>query len=96
MYAELSWKYLALVNRKWVLQQQDNSSPHSVRKTKEELQELDAVELLPHPAYSPDLLPSDFHLFQAVAHSLHGRSFKTIEDVEMGCHEFFALMDKAW
>jgi hypothetical protein len=52
------------------------------------LRELDATKLLAHPAYSPDLAPSDFHLFQAMAHFLHGRSFKTIEDVEMGCCEF--------
>jgi hypothetical protein len=51
---------------------------------------------MPHPAYSPDLVPSDFHLFQAMAHFLHGHSFKPTEDVKMGCCEFFASKDKAW
>jgi hypothetical protein len=31
-----------------------------------------------------------------MAHFLLGRSFKAIEDVEMGCPEFFASKDKAW
>jgi hypothetical protein len=31
-----------------------------------------------------------------MAHFLRGRSFKTIEDVEMECREFFASKDKAW
>jgi hypothetical protein len=62
MYTELSQKYPALVNRKWVLLQQDNASPHTARKMKEKLRELDAMELLPHPAYSPNLSPSDSFL----------------------------------
>jgi histone-lysine N-methyltransferase SETMAR len=91
MYAEFSRKYPALVNSRRVLLQQGNA-----RKTKGKLQELDATELLPHPAYSPDLAPSDFHRFRAMARFLHGRSFKTIGDVEMGCNEMFASKDKAW
>jgi hypothetical protein len=62
---------------------------------KEKLQELDAIELLQHPAYSPDLVPLDFHLFRAKAHFLRGHRFKTIEDVEMGCRELFASKAKA-
>jgi histone-lysine N-methyltransferase SETMAR len=96
MYAELSRKYPALVNRRQVLLQQDNASPHTARKTKERLRELDATELLPRSAYSPDLAPSDFHLFRAMTRFLRGRSFKTIEDVEMVCRESFASKDKAW
>jgi hypothetical protein len=33
---------------------------------------------------------------RAMAHSLRGRGFKTIEDFEMGWREFFASKDKAW
>jgi histone-lysine N-methyltransferase SETMAR len=80
MYEDLSRKYPTLVNRKPVLL----PHPHTDRKTKEALRELNAIELLPRPAYSPDLAPSDFHLLRAMAHSLRGRGFKTIEDFEMG------------
>jgi histone-lysine N-methyltransferase SETMAR len=59
-----------LANRKRVLLQQDNASPHTARKTKETLRELDDIKLLLHPAYSLDLAPSDFHLFWAMAHFL--------------------------
>jgi hypothetical protein len=31
--------------------------------------------LLPHPAHSPDLAPSDCHLFGPVNDPLHGRNF---------------------
>jgi histone-lysine N-methyltransferase SETMAR len=96
MYAELSRKYPALVNRRRVLLQQDNASPHTARESKERLRELDATELLPHPAYSPNLAPSDFHIFRAMAHFVRGRSFKTIEDIKRGCLVFFASKDKAW
>jgi hypothetical protein len=49
--------------------------------------EVDAMKLQPRPAYSPDLAPSDFHLFRTMTHVLRGRSSRTIEDVEMGCRE---------
>jgi hypothetical protein len=62
MYAELNQKYPALVNRRRVLLQQDNASPHTARKMKEKLRELDATKLLLHPAYRPDPALSDFHL----------------------------------
>jgi hypothetical protein len=78
------------------LLQQDSASPHTARKTKKRLRELDATELAPHPAYSPDLASSDFHLFWSMAHFVRGRSFKTVEVVEMGCREYFASKDKVW
>src|SRR3954469_23682395 len=43
--------------------QHDNARPHTVKMTKEKLQAL-GWEVLPHPPYSPDLAPSDFHLFR--------------------------------
>ena len=96
MYAELSRKYPALVNRKRVLLQQDNAKPHTARQTKEKIRNLDAIELLPHPAYSPDLAPSDYHLFRSMAHFLRGRSFNNLDKVENGCREFFASKNKEW
>jgi histone-lysine N-methyltransferase SETMAR len=60
MYTVLLEKYPALVNRKRVLLQQDNASPHTAKKTLQKLEELEGIELLPHPAFSPDLEPSDY------------------------------------
>lgn len=96
MYAKLAQKYPALVNRKRVLLQQDNAKPHTARQTKEKIKNLDAIELLPHPAYSPDLAPSDYHLFRSMAHFLRGRNFNNLNDVENGCRTFFASKNKEW
>jgi len=90
MYTVLKEKYLALVNMNRVLFQQDNARPHTSRRTLHNLEEFDGVKLLPHPAYSPDLVPSDFNLFMSIAHFLSGRIFDNIADVEQGCCEFFA------
>ncbi|CAD5233672.1 unnamed protein product [Bursaphelenchus xylophilus] len=86
----------ALINRKCVLLQQDNAKPHTAKQTKENIKTLDAIELFPHPAYNPDLAPSDFHLFRSMAHFLRGRSFNDLDDVENGCREFFASKNKEW
>jgi len=54
-----------LTNRKSVLFQQDNVKPHTANRTAEKIVELEGIELLPHPAYSPDLAPSDYYLFRS-------------------------------
>ena len=52
--------------------------------------ELGGIELLPHPAYNPDLAPWDYRLFRSIAHLLRERNFENIEAVEVGLAEFFA------
>lgn len=89
-------RYPALVNRKRVLLQQDNAPPHTARRTQEKIRDDLNFELLPHPAYSPDLAPSDYHLFRALAHFLRGRRFNSSEEVENGCREFFASKTPEW
>jgi hypothetical protein len=59
VYTVLLEKYSALVNRKRVLLQQDNASPHMAKKTPQKTEVLEGTKLLPHPAFSPDLEPSD-------------------------------------
>jgi len=36
---------------------------------------------LEHPAYSPDLAPSDFFLFPKIKETLKGRHFDDIDDI---------------
>ncbi len=43
----------------------DNAAPHTAKVTKETLEAL-GFRVLPHPPYSPDLAPSDFHLFRSL------------------------------
>ena len=53
----------ALVNRIWVLLQQDNARPHTARTTMTKIEELGGIDLPQHPAYSHDLAPSDIICF---------------------------------
>ena len=96
MYEKLKEKYPSLTNRKRVLLQQDNAKPHTANRTAEKIVELEGIELLPHPAYSPDLEPSDYYLFRPMAHLLCGLSFSNVKDVEIACLEFFFSKSKDW
>jgi len=39
-------------------------------------------EVLPYAAYSPDLAPSDYHLFASMGHTLAEQRFGSYEDVK--------------
>ena len=51
-------------------------------------------EVLPHPAYSPDMAPSDYHLFSSMGHALAEQHFDSYEDVGKWLDEWFASKDK--
>jgi len=51
-------------------------------------------EVLPHLAYSPDLAPSDYHLFSSMGHALTERHFDSYEDVRKWLDEWFASKDE--
>jgi histone-lysine N-methyltransferase SETMAR len=63
-----------------VLLHHDNARPHTNRATKDRIQELQP-ELLEHPPYSPDLAPTDFHLFGLIKTHLGGKCFADDEEV---------------
>jgi len=52
----------------------DNASSHTAGLTKDYLRNR-KVEVLNHPAYSPDLAPCDFYLFPKVKDLLRGKRF---------------------
>jgi histone-lysine N-methyltransferase SETMAR len=58
-----------------------NALPHAAATTQAMLQEF-GWEVSEHPAYSPNLAPSDFHLFPKLKEFLGGRSFKSDETVK--------------
>ncbi|GBP75389.1 TBC domain-containing protein kinase-like protein [Eumeta japonica] len=39
-------------------------------------------EVLPHPPYSPDIAPSDYHLFRSMAYALSEQRFTSYEDTK--------------
>jgi histone-lysine N-methyltransferase SETMAR len=59
----------------------DNARPLAAARTQATLQEL-GWEVFEHPAYSPDLAPSDFQLFPKLKKLLGGRRFKSDEEVK--------------
>ena len=71
MYEVLSEKYPSLVNR-------TGAKPHTVKVTLNKIEELGGIELLPHPAFSPDLAPSDYYLFRSMAKFLRGKKWEKI------------------
>ena len=61
----------------------DNARPHIAKLTQMKLRSLDWT-VLPHPPYSPDLAPSDYHLFRSLAHYLEGRHFIDDDELKTG------------
>ena len=57
-----------------VLLQQDNARVHTCKVAMDAV-ERNGYELIPHPAYSPDLAPSDFFLFPNLKKDIRGLHF---------------------
>ena len=73
--AALDEKRPELVNRKRIIFHQDNARLHVSLMTKQKILQL-GWEVLIHPSYSPDITPSDFHLFRSLQNSLNGKKFQ--------------------
>ena len=43
-----------------------------------------------HPPYSPDLAPSDYHLFRSLQNFLNGKTFGNDEAIKSHLVQFFA------
>lgn len=72
----------------------DNVRPLTSHYTKENLKDLDGIELLLHPACSPDLAPSNYHLFWSMAHFLHRKTYNNLNEVKNGiCTFFYSILN---
>ena len=69
-----------LTNRKGVVFHHDNARLHTFLVTRQKLLEL-GWDVLPHPPYSPDLVPSDYFLFRSLQNSLNGKNFNNDDDI---------------
>ena len=65
---------------------QDNARPHTAKKTLELIEKF-GWEVVPHLPYSPDLEPSDYHLFGPLKNHLRGTTFSDDKAVKEICHE---------
>ena len=81
-------KRSVLINRKIPLLLHDNAKPHVSKIVQEKINDL-GWEVLPHPPYSPDIAPSDFHLFRSLQNSLQEKKFKNLDDIKSHIQDFF-------
>ncbi|GBO99542.1 Mariner Mos1 transposase [Eumeta japonica] len=51
-------------------------------------------EVLPQPPYSPDIAPSDYHLFRSMAHALSEQRFTSYEDTKDWVDSWIVSKDK--
>lgn len=72
----------------------DNAQPH-VGKIVKALKAL-GWDVLPHPPYSPDIAPSDYHLFRSMTHGLSDQHFNNYKEIEKWLNEWIASKDKSF
>ncbi|EGI63035.1 Mariner Mos1 transposase, partial [Acromyrmex echinatior] len=67
----------------------DDARPHVVKPVKKYLEGV-KWEILLHPPYSPDIAPSDFHLFRSMQSALSGERFNSYESIKKWLDEWIA------
>ena len=72
---------------KGVLLQQDNARVHTCKVAMDAV-ERNGHELIPHPAYLPDLATSDFFLFPNLKKDIPGCHFRSDKEVVMAVEEW--------
>lgn len=66
----------------------DNARPHIAKITKKKIKEL-GWEVLPHAPYSPDLAPSDYHLFRSLSNFLKEKNYDNFDHLKSDIEFFF-------
>jgi transposase len=77
-----------------VLFHHDNAPVHSSAVAQQKITEW-RFELLAHPPYSPDLGPSDFHLFPKLKKFLAGKRFRSNEEVINAVNTYFEALEES-
>ena len=73
----------------------DNSRPHTAAHTAETLRNL-KFEVMIHPPYSPDLVPSGHHLFGLLKEALRGCRFTSDREVKEAVHAWLTAQPKTF
>ena len=72
-----------------------NARPHVAAPVRTYLETF-KWEVLPHPPYSPDIAPSDYHLFRSMMHGLSEQHFTSYEDIKNCINDWIASKDEAF
>ena len=88
MHRKLQCLQLALVNRKGPVLLHNSAWVHVAQPTLQKLNELD-YQVLHHPPYSPDLLPTDYCYIKHFNNILQGKCFHNQQETENAFQEFF-------
>ena len=67
----------------------DNAQPHVAIPVKNYL-ENSGWEVLSHPPYSPEVAPSDYHLFRSMQNALTGMRFRSEQGIKNWLYSFLA------
>ncbi|RCN40382.1 hypothetical protein ANCCAN_13673 [Ancylostoma caninum] len=70
----------------------DTSRAHVEKTTLQKLHRL-GVEVLPHPSYSPDLLPTEFHFFHALDKFIKEKRFRDGDELKDAFKQFLDSLD---
>jgi hypothetical protein len=70
-----------------VLLQHDNVHLHTACATAKKITDLH-LECIPHPAYSPDLTLTDYHVFGPLKEALGGKKFSTDDEIKEAVHRW--------
>ena len=77
---------------KGILLEQDNARVHTCKIAMDAV-ERNGYELIPQPAYSPDLAPSEYFLFPNLKKDIRGRHFRSNEEVVVAVEEWVGDKD---
>ena len=87
------WKTNGRNTTRDTIKQHNNARPHVAKVVKTYLETL-KWEVLPHPPlYSPDVAPSDYHLFRSMAHGLADQHFRSYEEIKNWIDSWIASKD---
>lgn len=79
-------------NRKWdgrIKLLQDNARPHKSRISTAHVKDTLDWDVVEHPPYSPDIAPSDYHVFLSLKNFLRGKRFRNQTEVEAALRDYF-------
>ena len=75
--------------------QHDNARSNVTKVVKETLEAF-SWDVLPHPSYSPDIAPSDYHLFRSMVHGLAEQHFTSNKEAKNWVNSQIASKDEGF